>query len=59
MRGGGMQGGGMMGGGMMGGAQNISETPGEVVFSSAVDTAADLEADTENAQLSTMSGTNS
>ena len=55
----GMQGGGMMGGGMMGGAQNISETPGEVVFSSAVNTAADLEADTENAQLITMSGTNS
>lgn len=53
--------GGQMGGmqgGMMGGAQNISDTPGEVVLSSAENTAAGLTADLNNAETIVMSSSN-
>ena len=58
---GGMQGGmqGGMPGGMQGGAQNVSDTPGEVVLSTAVNTAAGLTADMNNAETIVMSDSNS
>ena len=45
-----------MPGGMPGGAQNISETPGEVVLSTVENTAAALTADLNNAETIVMSG---
>ncbi len=45
-------------GAMMGGAGNISETPGEIVLSTAENTAAELTADLNNAETIVMSSSN-
>ena len=60
MPGGQWQGGRMGGmqGGMTGGAQNVSDTPGEIVFSSIENTAAGLTADLNNAETIVMSSSN-
>ena len=60
MPGGQWQGGRMGGmqGGMTGGAQNVSDTPGEIVFSSLENTAAGLTADLNSAETIVMSSSN-